>query len=281
MISSVYSKISRDNKSFLEVDVGITPQGPYGAFGIVPHDVKFQLASMMAALRLVEKQSFRNVFDSSRPRSIVDALTCLNVDINVEDVVHPKADRIQLIYNAFCTQILGVPERSLSELPFDCNCNSETAELHQRSIPLTLLFTTMRCFTTDFGDESCDFTIRRFTHTSSRAITAPLMSPLCYQSFFDIYRIFDMSCCRSVISCCEHIFKELSDRDETKRLRSTSLPELTGTEGQQVMQEHRERSCSPTKSLEDLRGRRRQFEAPKVIEDRASEISIEAPIHCH
>ncbi|KAJ1354584.1 hypothetical protein KIN20_011569 [Parelaphostrongylus tenuis] len=104
-------------------------------------------------------QSFRNVFDSSRPRSIVDALTCLNVDINVEDVVHPKADRIQLIYNAFCTQILGVPEKSLSELPFDCNCNSETAELHQRSIPLTLLFTTMRCFTTDFGDESCDFTM--------------------------------------------------------------------------------------------------------------------------
>ncbi|KAK6740840.1 hypothetical protein RB195_008972 [Necator americanus] len=92
-------------------------------------------------------------------RSIVEALSCLQVGVTVEDIANPTPDRVQTIYHAFCTQILDVPERSLAELPFECELNPETAEIHQKSTPLLLLFTTMRCFIVDFGDADADFTM--------------------------------------------------------------------------------------------------------------------------
>ncbi|RCN25363.1 hypothetical protein ANCCAN_28926 [Ancylostoma caninum] len=77
------------------------------------------------------------------PRSIVEALSFLQVGINTEDIAHPSADRVQTIYHAFCTQVLDVPEKCLVELPFECQFNPETAEIQHKSTPLLLLYTTM------------------------------------------------------------------------------------------------------------------------------------------
>ncbi|VDO85296.1 unnamed protein product [Heligmosomoides polygyrus] len=92
-------------------------------------------------------------------RSIVESLSSVGVDITVDDIIHPVASRIQSIYFGFCTKVLGVPEKSLSELPFECQLNPETAEMHQKSTPLLLLFTTMQCFIIDFGETNADFTM--------------------------------------------------------------------------------------------------------------------------
>ncbi|KAK6055928.1 hypothetical protein COOONC_06567 [Cooperia oncophora] len=70
-----------------------------------------------------------------------------------------QADRVQFIYRAFCTEILDVPEKSLSELPFECQFTSDMIDMHQKSEPLLLLFTTMRCFVMDFGDANTDLTM--------------------------------------------------------------------------------------------------------------------------
>ncbi|EYC25959.1 hypothetical protein Y032_0011g1481 [Ancylostoma ceylanicum] len=93
------------------------------------------------------------------PRSIVEALSFLQVGASTEDITHPSADRVQAIYHAFCTQVLDVPEKCLVELPFECQFNPETAEIQHRSTPLLLLYTTMRCFVMDFGDADADFTM--------------------------------------------------------------------------------------------------------------------------
>ncbi|KJH51342.1 hypothetical protein DICVIV_02461 [Dictyocaulus viviparus] len=93
------------------------------------------------------------------PRSIVDSLACLQIDINVDDIMHPTPDRVQTIYYAFCNQILEIPEKSLCELPFECIVNSETSEMQQRSNSHILLLTTMKCFIVDFADPSYDFSI--------------------------------------------------------------------------------------------------------------------------
>ncbi|WKX98505.1 hypothetical protein Q1695_013861 [Nippostrongylus brasiliensis] len=93
------------------------------------------------------------------PRSIVEALTCLKVDISAEDIVHPTAARVQAIYFAYCTEILEIPERSLSELPFECQLSPDVAERHQKSVPLVLLFSTLRSFVMDIGDGKVDFSM--------------------------------------------------------------------------------------------------------------------------
>ncbi|KAK6027475.1 hypothetical protein OSTOST_06493, partial [Ostertagia ostertagi] len=92
-------------------------------------------------------------------RAIVEALSWLKVGISVEDIVHPSADRVQTVYRAFCTEVLGVPEKSLSELPFECQFTPDMIDMHQKSEPLLLLFTTMRCFVMDFGDVNSDLTM--------------------------------------------------------------------------------------------------------------------------
>ncbi|PIO72413.1 Nidogen-like protein [Teladorsagia circumcincta] len=53
------------------------------------------------------------------------------------------ADRVQNIYRAFCTEVLDVPEKSLSELPFECQFTPDMIDMHQKSEPLLLLFTTI------------------------------------------------------------------------------------------------------------------------------------------
>ncbi|CAJ0599782.1 unnamed protein product [Cylicocyclus nassatus] len=102
------------------------------------------------------------------PRSIIEALSCVQSGITAEDITHPAANRVQSIYNAFCSHILEVPEKCLSELPFGCQLNPETLELQHKSTPLLLLFTTMRCFITDFGDGELDFTMCDLINPSPR-----------------------------------------------------------------------------------------------------------------
>ncbi|VDO30242.1 unnamed protein product [Haemonchus placei] len=92
-------------------------------------------------------------------RTIVEVLSCLKVGINVEDIIHPSPDRVQNIYRAFCMEIMNVPERSLNELPFECQFSPDMADMNQKSGPLLLLFTTLRCFFMDFGDPNMNFTM--------------------------------------------------------------------------------------------------------------------------
>uniref|UniRef100_W6NEP7 Major antigen-like n=1 Tax=Haemonchus contortus TaxID=6289 RepID=W6NEP7_HAECO len=92
-------------------------------------------------------------------RTIVEVLSCFKVGINVEDIIHPSPDRVQNIYRAFCMEIMNVPERSLNELPFECQFSPDMADMNQKSGPLLLLFTTLRCFFMDFGDPNMNFTM--------------------------------------------------------------------------------------------------------------------------
>uniref|UniRef100_A0A1I7XI28 Nuf2 domain-containing protein n=1 Tax=Heterorhabditis bacteriophora TaxID=37862 RepID=A0A1I7XI28_HETBA len=170
------------------------------------------------------------------PRSIIEGLSFLQLELSTDDITNPKPERVQMIYRVFCIAMLDVPETTLNHLPFDCEINPETAEMHHKSIPLALVFTIMKSFMADFADSQPDFTMCDMIAPNPKK-TRKILSVLADYAIFHkpAYEIFlqtnseydearkELDICNQEVNLCEERKRNLRSEEDSRKRRENAL----------------------------------------------------------